>query len=66
VQEHHGFIRAEKNSPSGARFIIELPVAEAVNGNGGAGGNGIGHANGNGHDGAAAAVPVVDKDEAPA
>jgi nitrogen fixation/metabolism regulation signal transduction histidine kinase len=28
VQEHHGFIRAEKNYPSGARFVIELPLAE--------------------------------------
>ncbi len=27
VQEHHGAIRAEANSPSGARFIIELPFA---------------------------------------
>jgi hypothetical protein len=29
VQEHHGAIRAEQNSPTGARFIIELPLAEA-------------------------------------
>jgi two-component system nitrogen regulation sensor histidine kinase NtrY len=29
VQEHHGAIRAEDNSPAGARFIIELPLAEA-------------------------------------
>jgi hypothetical protein len=34
VQEHHGSIRAEKNSPAGARFIIELPLAEIINGNG--------------------------------
>ena len=27
VQEHHGTIRAEKNTPAGARFIIELPAA---------------------------------------
>ena len=27
VQEHHGTIRAEKNTPAGARFIIELPPA---------------------------------------
>ena len=27
VQEHHGVIRAENNSPSGARFIVELPFA---------------------------------------
>ncbi len=35
VQEHHGAIRAEKNSPAGARFIIELPFAptEGTNGN---------------------------------
>jgi len=28
VQEHHGAIRAENNSPTGARFIIELPLVE--------------------------------------
>ena len=27
VQEHHGAIRAEVNSPAGARFIIDLPLA---------------------------------------
>jgi len=27
VQEHHGAIRAENSSPTGARFIIELPLA---------------------------------------
>ncbi|MGH9587067.1 MAG: ATP-binding protein [Acidobacteriaceae bacterium] len=27
VQEHHGSIRAEDNSPAGARFILELPLA---------------------------------------
>jgi two-component system, NtrC family, nitrogen regulation sensor histidine kinase NtrY len=27
IQEHNGAIRAEKNSPAGARFIIELPFA---------------------------------------
>ncbi len=27
VQEHHGTIRAEKNTPVGAKFIVELPVA---------------------------------------
>jgi two-component system nitrogen regulation sensor histidine kinase NtrY len=26
VQEHHGTIRAEKNSPAGAKFIVELPA----------------------------------------
>lgn len=30
VQDHQGAIRAEKNSPSGARFIIELPLAIAA------------------------------------
>jgi two-component system, NtrC family, nitrogen regulation sensor histidine kinase NtrY len=29
VQEHGGSIRAENNVPAGARFIIELPLAEA-------------------------------------
>ena len=28
VQDHGGSIRAENNSPAGARFIIELPLAE--------------------------------------
>jgi two-component system nitrogen regulation sensor histidine kinase NtrY len=28
IQEHSGAIRAEQNSPTGARFIIELPLAE--------------------------------------
>ena len=27
IQEHHGAIRAESNSPTGARFILELPFA---------------------------------------
>jgi hypothetical protein len=27
VQEHGGFIRAEQNTPVGARFIVELPLA---------------------------------------
>ena len=27
IQEHHGSIRAEDNSPAGARFILELPFA---------------------------------------
>jgi two-component system nitrogen regulation sensor histidine kinase NtrY len=27
IQEHHGTIRAEKNSHAGARFIVELPTA---------------------------------------
>jgi two-component system nitrogen regulation sensor histidine kinase NtrY len=34
VQDHGGAIRAEHNSPTGARFIIELPLAETMNGNG--------------------------------
>ena len=29
VQEHGGTIRAEKNNPSGARFIVELRPAPA-------------------------------------
>jgi two-component system nitrogen regulation sensor histidine kinase NtrY len=29
VQDHGGSIRAENNTPAGARFIIELPLAEA-------------------------------------
>ena len=28
VQQHHGAIRAENNSPAGARFILELPLAD--------------------------------------
>lgn len=28
VQEHQGSIRVEKNSPAGARFILEIPLAE--------------------------------------
>jgi nitrogen fixation/metabolism regulation signal transduction histidine kinase len=28
IQEHHGSIRAEQNQPAGARFILELPLAE--------------------------------------
>jgi len=30
VSEHLGFIRVEENRPSGAKFIIELPVERAV------------------------------------
>ena len=30
VQEHGGFIRAEQNVPAGARFIIELPLADRL------------------------------------
>src|SRR3546814_19786197 len=28
IEEHHGTIRVEDNMPAGARFVIELPVAE--------------------------------------
>jgi signal transduction histidine kinase len=28
IQDHGGSIRAENNAPAGARFIIELPLAE--------------------------------------
>jgi PAS domain S-box-containing protein len=28
VQEHHGTIRAEQNTPKGARFVLDLPLAE--------------------------------------
>jgi nitrogen fixation/metabolism regulation signal transduction histidine kinase len=35
VQDHGGSIRAENNAPAGARFIIELPLAET---------NGVDHA----------------------
>jgi nitrogen fixation/metabolism regulation signal transduction histidine kinase len=37
IQDHHGAIRTEPNYPTGARFIIELPLAAQANG----------HANGN-------------------
>jgi PAS domain S-box-containing protein len=30
VEEHHGSVRAEENQPSGAKFIVELPLAVAV------------------------------------
>lgn len=29
IQEHHGAIRAEDNSPAGTRFIIEMPFANS-------------------------------------
>jgi nitrogen fixation/metabolism regulation signal transduction histidine kinase len=32
IQEHSGAIRAEQNTPTGARFIIELPLADARSG----------------------------------
>jgi signal transduction histidine kinase len=34
VQEHQGTIRAEKNVPAGARFILELRTAPAENDSG--------------------------------
>ncbi|RXS98150.1 HAMP domain-containing protein [Silvibacterium dinghuense] len=30
IQEHHGAIRAENNTPAGARFIVNLPFAEVA------------------------------------
>jgi hypothetical protein len=30
IEDHHGSIRVEENSPVGARFIVELPVAQEV------------------------------------
>ncbi len=30
VQEHGGSIRAESNSPKGARFLVRLPLIELV------------------------------------
>ena len=30
VQEHGGSIRAESNSPKGARFLLRLPLMEPV------------------------------------
>jgi two-component system nitrogen regulation sensor histidine kinase NtrY len=34
VEEHHGSVRIEENSPIGARFVVELPVAHPhTNGN---------------------------------
>ena len=30
IAEHNGLIRAEDNSPAGARFVIELPIAETI------------------------------------
>ena len=29
IQEHQGAIRAEQNTPQGARFVLELPLAES-------------------------------------
>ena len=30
VEDHHGSIRVEENSPVGARFIVELPLAQEM------------------------------------
>jgi signal transduction histidine kinase len=30
IEEHHGAVRVEENSPVGARFVVELPVATQV------------------------------------
>jgi two-component system, NtrC family, nitrogen regulation sensor histidine kinase NtrY len=30
IEEHHGSIRVEENSPLGARFIVELPLANGA------------------------------------
>ena len=30
IEDHHGSIRVEENTPIGTRFIVELPVASAV------------------------------------
>jgi len=30
IEDHHGSVRVEENSPIGARFIVELPVAEGA------------------------------------
>ena len=32
IEEHHGSIRVEKNSPIGARFVVELPLVNGSNG----------------------------------
>jgi nitrogen fixation/metabolism regulation signal transduction histidine kinase len=32
VEEHHGSVRVEENTPVGARFVVELPVATSANG----------------------------------
>ena len=30
IEDHHGSIRVEENSPVGARFIVELPLAQEM------------------------------------
>jgi len=32
VEDHHGSIRVEENSPLGTRFIVELPVSQETAG----------------------------------
>src|SRR5208282_5284166 len=32
VQEHGGSVRAESNTPKGARFLVRIPLMEPVNG----------------------------------
>jgi len=32
IEDHHGSIRVEENSPLGARFVVELPLAGAAEG----------------------------------
>jgi nitrogen fixation/metabolism regulation signal transduction histidine kinase len=34
VEEHQGSVRAEENSPAGARFIVEIPVAAEIDASG--------------------------------
>jgi two-component system nitrogen regulation sensor histidine kinase NtrY len=49
VQEHQGAIRAEQNSPKGARFVLELPLAEPGGLIANNAGSFNGHSNSNGH-----------------
>ncbi len=30
IQDHQGTIRAEQRTPTGARFLLELPLAETI------------------------------------
>jgi hypothetical protein len=61
VQEHGGAIRAERNNPVGARFIVELPLANGSNLLG-LSLNGDAHANGNGNNVAASFATAASKD----
>jgi len=60
VQEHQGAIRAEQNSPKGARFVLELPLAESptLNSAGGVSLNGYSHSNGHSNGSHAPTEPV--------